>query len=467
MSDVREFGAIGDGKMDDTEALQHAIDDGNGLLEFGRGNYRISKPLLFNLDKRGRTAISGSGGVAKIQMYGAGPALNFQATHASTADPAGFRPEEWENERMPTIDGIEIEGHHPKADGILIQGVMQPTLTRVLIRQVQTAVRVTDRARNLLINGCHFYHNTGVGVHLDNVNLHQSIIADSHISYNRLGGIRIEGSEIRNLQITGNDIEYNNNAKFGKEFPDGDAEPTAEIFIDVREGTVREGTISSNTIQATFSSNGSNIRFIGQGPEKAQKAGMWTITGNLIGSQRNNIHLTSARGFTISGNYIYSGHYRNVLVEDSRNIVLGDNTIGHNPDYGIKELATGVRFVDSENIVMNGVLIQDAAAGKHTVSNAGALERDALVELVRCKCVTMTGCQILDGTPTGLLLDNCQDTMVANCTIMDRREESKTETGVLWKGNAGGNMFNNNRVSGAKKNVEAPESVTQSGNVTT
>jgi hypothetical protein len=467
MSDVREFGAIGDGKMDDTEALQHAIDDGNGLLEFGRGNYRITKSLVFNLDKRGRTAISGSGGVAKIQMYGAGPALNFQATHASTADPSGFRPEEWENERMPTVDGIEIEGHHPEADGILIQGVMQPTLTRVLIRQVRTAVRVTDRARNLLINGCHFYHNTGIGVHLDKVNLHQSIIADSHISYNRLGGIRIEGSEIRNLQITGNDIEYNNNAKFRKEFPDADAEPTAEIFIDVSERTVREGTISSNTIQATFSPNGSNIRFIGQGPEKSQKAGMWTITGNLIGSQRNNIHLTSARGFTISGNYIYSGHYRNVLVENSRNIVLGDNTIGHNPDYGIKELATGVRFVDSENIVLNGVLIQDAGAGKHTVSGAGSLERDALVELVRCKCVTMTGCQILDGTPTGLLLDNCEDTMVANCTIMDRRAEPKTETGVLWKGNAPGNMFNNNRVSGAKKNVEAPKTVTQSGNVTT
>jgi hypothetical protein len=366
---------------------------------------------------------------------------------------------------MPTIDGIEIEGHHPEADGILIQGVMQPTLTRVLIRQVRTALRLTDRARNLIVNGCHFYHNSGIGIHLDDLNMHQAIIADSHISYNRLGGIRIERSEIRNLQITGNDIEYNNNVSFRKDFPDGDEEPTAEIYIDVSERTVREGTISSNTIQAKYSPNGTNIRFIGQGPEKSQKAGMWAITGNLIGNQKNNIHLSSSRGLTISGNYIYSGHYRNVLVEDSRNIVLGDNTIGHNPDYGIKELATGIRFVDSENIVINGVLIQDAEAGKNTVKGSIDTERDALVELVRCKCVTMTGCQVLDGTPTGLLVDDCSDTMIANCTIMDRRDEHQMATGVQWKGAGPGNMFNNNRVGGATKNVDVPATVTQSGNV--
>jgi hypothetical protein len=105
-------------------------------------------------------------------------------------------------------------------------------------------------------------------VHLEKLNLHQTIIADSHISYCRRGGIRIEDSEIRNLQITGNDIEYNNYRAFQESFADADAEaePTAEIYVDVVNGSVREGTISSNTIQATYSSNGANIRFIGAGP---------------------------------------------------------------------------------------------------------------------------------------------------------------------------------------------------------
>jgi hypothetical protein len=447
MGNVHDFGAIGDGITDDTDA----IDDGNGQIEFPRGEYRISRTLLVDMEKRSRTSISGAGGTAKIVMHGAGPAIFLQATHAKTADPLGFRPEEWQHERMPTIDGIEIEGRHPKADGIQIVGVMQPTLTRVLIRQVRTAVYVTDRARNITINGCHFYHNTGVGIHLDKVNLHQTIIADSHISYCRRGGIRIEDSEIRNLQITGNDIEYNNYRVFAKDFPgpEAEAEPTAEIYVDVVNGTVREGTISSNTIQATYSSGGANIRFIGNGPAGDYRAGMWTISGNLIGSQNNNIHLTGVRGVTISGNYIYSGHHRNLLVEKSRNIVVGPNTFGHNPDYKDKELATGIRFEDSENCVLNGLLIQDAQAGEHTVADAVPIEREALVELVRCRRVNVTGCQILDGAPTGLLLEDCEDTLVSSCSIIDQRESSKMAIGIKCVEGGRGNMLVQNRVSGA------------------
>lgn len=465
MSNVRDFGATGDGKTDDTEAIQHAIADGEGIVEFPRGEYRISKMLVVNLVKESRTSLAGRGGVAKLLMTGPGPAIFLQASHASTADPGGFRPEEWQHERMPTVDGLEIEGRHPEADGIRIVGVMQPTLTRVLIRQVRTALHVTDRARNLIVNGCHFYHNTGVGIHLDQVNLHQTIIADSHISYCRRGGIRIEDSEIRNLQITGNDIEYNTNRVHRKDFPDGDEAPTGEIYIDVGSGTIREGTIASNTIQARYSPNGANIRMIGTGPEGTHRAGMWTITGNLIGSQNNNVHLSGVRGVTISGNYIYSAHHRNVLVEGSRNIVLGENTFGHNPDYRDRELATGIRFVESENINVNGVLIQDAQAGRHTVNGAVPIERDALVEFVRCRRVNMTGCQILDGTPTGILVDDCRDAMISSCTIIDQRQQPLMKTGVEWRGTAHGNMLVQSRISGAEKAVTAPEELMQSGNL--
>ena len=130
-------------------------------------------------------------------MDGEGPAIAIKAGHTTTADPNGFRPEEWQNERMPTVDSLEIVGRHPNADGIRFEGVMQPTLTRLLIRQVRTAIHVTRRARNLLIDHCHIYHNTGVGVHLENVNLHQACITGSHISYCRLGGVRIENQIVK------------------------------------------------------------------------------------------------------------------------------------------------------------------------------------------------------------------------------------------------------------------------------
>ncbi len=466
MTNVRDFGAVGDGKTDDTDAIQHAIDEGIGRVEFPRGDFLITRPLLVDLEKTGRTGIDGSGGAAKIVMAGAGPAISLKGTHAKTADPGGFRPEEWKNERMPIVRDIEIEGRHAQADGIRIVGVMQPTLAGVLIREVHTAVHITSRARNLIIDGCHFYHNTGIGVHLDNVDLHQSIVADSHISYCRLGGIRIENSEIRNLQITGNDIEYNNNASHG--VADGDDEPTAEIYIDVGAGSVREGTIASNTIQATASGNGANIRMIGSGGKNrgliSHKAGMWTISGNLIGSQRTNVHLTSVRGVVISGNYIYSGHHRNLLVEESRNIVVGPNCFGHNPDYRKGELATGIRLVDSVNCNLTGLLIEDAEAGEHTIKGVEPIRREALVELVRCRRVNVSGVQILDGTPNGMLLQDCRDTTITGCTITDDREPKRMEHAIVWTGTGHGGLVAHSRIGrGTRGDVKLPAEVTVDG----
>ncbi|CAN5173200.1 hypothetical protein BH23VER1_BH23VER1_36100 [soil metagenome] len=48
------------------------------------------------------------------------------------------------------------------------------------------------RNRNVIISHCHIYHNSGVGIYLEGLNLHQISVVGSHISYNRLGGIRIE-----------------------------------------------------------------------------------------------------------------------------------------------------------------------------------------------------------------------------------------------------------------------------------
>lgn len=463
MSDVRSFGAVGDGVTDDTEALMHALTDGDGVVEFTCGVYRITKPLVVDLARFSRTSIHGSGGTAKILMDGPGPAFFLQATHSASADPNGFRPEEWVNERMPTIANLEIEGRHAQADGVRIEGVMQPTLTGVLIRRVRHGVHITKRARNVLISHSHIYHNTGIGVFLDHVNLHQTIITGSHISYCRLGGIRVEGGEIRNFQITGNDIEYNNNR--AHKVPNADDVPTAEIFIDVREGTVREGTIASNTIQATYSPGGANIRFIGSGPQANHKGGMWTISGNLIGSQETNVHLQSVRDVTIDGNVIYSGHQKNLLIEDSRNIAIGTNAIGHNPDYKEKELSTGVRIVRSENITISGLVVQDSQTGENTVSGAVPMTKQGLIELIGCRRLTLTGVQVLEGTPNGLYVEDCHDTLVSGCTILDSREAKLMTAAVRWKGQGTGNFITASRIGDGSEGAIVSDNNVKVGNL--
>lgn len=458
MANVRDFGAAGDGRADDTEALQHALDDGDGYLTLGRGEYRLTRPLLLDLAKAGRLGIEGSGGTAKLIMAGAGPAIRLIGSHGKSADPNDFLPAVWQRERMPTLANLEIEGAHPEADGVQIAGAMQPTLTGLLIRRVRTAIHVTRRARNVLISHCHLYHNTGIGIHFDSVNLHQANVIGCHISYCRLGGIRVEKSEVRNFQITGNDIEYNNNR--AHQAPDADALPTAEIYLDVTEGSVREGTISSNTIQATYSPGGANIRLIGAGPDQNHKVGLWTIAGNLIGSQHYNVWLTSARDVTLSGNTIYSGHGRNLRIEHSRNIVASGNCFGHNPDYQANELCTGIRLADSADCVLSGNLIEDCRTGQHTVPEALQLERQGLVELVRCRRITISGCEILNGAPAGIAVEECSDLLLTGSTILDVRDARKMEAAIRWTGPGSGNFLTACRIGGAThKPLDLPDHV--------
>ncbi|MBC8114064.1 MAG: right-handed parallel beta-helix repeat-containing protein [Candidatus Saccharimonas sp.] len=462
MSNVRDFGAMGDGMADDTGSIEHALrDGGDGVLEFPRGEYRLTRTISFDLDKTRTLAIHGSGGTARVLMHGSGPAFEFVGHHGGSADPNSFKPEVWVRERMPTVSQIEIEGKHPEADGLRFKGVMQPTLTGVLIRRVRNAVHITERCRNVLISHCHLYHNTGIGVWLDRVNLHQTNIIGNHISYCRLGGIRIDNSEIRNLQITGNDIEYNNYRAFN--MPEAADVPTAEIYIDCSKGgTVREGTIASNTIQATYNPNGANIRIIGGASEHSHLAGMWCISGNLIGSQATNVHLTLTRGITFEGNYVYSGHHRNLLAEDCQNLVIGANCFGHNPDYKEKELCTGIRLVDCKNCTLTGLQIQDAQAGEHTVAGVVPIKRQGLVELVRCRQMTLTGLQVLEGSPFGLYLEDCSETMLTGCSFLDTREKKQTQASVKWTGTGKANAIAHCR---ANRGLQVPEHVKLNDNL--
>jgi hypothetical protein len=232
MSNVRDFGAQGDGITDDTAALSHAIQRGDGHLVFPRGEYLITKPLYVPLALFGRVSISGDGGTAKLIMAGAGPAVHLVGSHRRTAEPGDFLEDIWRRERMPTVRDLEIEGRHPQADGVRLEGAMQPTLQTLLIRRCRHGIHLANRDRNVVIADCHIYHNTGTGILLDRVNLHQTNIHGNHISYCKQGGIKIVGSEVRNIQICSNDIEYNH---------DLGAAASADVLFDCRQGTVREG----------------------------------------------------------------------------------------------------------------------------------------------------------------------------------------------------------------------------------
>ncbi len=325
---------------------------------------------------------------------------------------------------------------------------MQSVFEGVLIRRVRHGIRLHKRNRNVLISHCHIYFNTGVGIFLDEVNLHQINIASNHISYNRLGGIRIEGSEVRNLQITGNDIEYNNH-KAHKAEP----QPTAEIYIDTTaEGSsVNEITVASNTIQATNSPGGANIRIknrLGEG----RPPGLWTITGNIIGSQENNVHLTGCYGVVISGNCIYSCGNRNLLIDQSSHINIGSNSFRrHTPS-----MHAGVRLEDCKDCVVSGCTIEDA-------DPEGQKTKASLLEMANCQRVNVSGSQFLGGVPYGIDVENSSQININGCTIADNREEKRTEGAIRFSGQGKMSQISNNTIA---KDVDEPLKIEKDCDVT-
>ncbi len=448
MTSVRDFGARGDGKTDDTQSIAHAIQKGDGSLHFPRGDYLIARTLQIPLQMHGRLSIDGAVGTAKIIMSGAGPALNLIGTHRRTAEPSHFTDDYWRRERMPIIQGLEIVGQHAHADGIRVEGVMQPTFHQLLIRKCRHGIHLANRDRNVIISDCHIYDNSGIGVFLDAVNLHQINIHGNHISYCKQGGIKVVGSEVRNIQICSNDIEYNFDLK---------AETSADVFFDCREGTVREGTLAGNTVQARESPNGANVRLIGA-KDHPNAVGLFTISGNLLGSQAKVLDLHACRAVVITGNSIYSGYRHAIWAERAEHLVIGANSIDHNPEY--KGNSTDQVIIrNCRNVSMTGILMQHIRPANDPVTCS--------MEIRGCQNVNIAGIQILGARGRGVSLENCQVVRVADSTIRGTPDDKTYREALTVDGRCTQVMVVNNFLGrGTDGNFMLPAARgTASGNV--
>lgn len=434
---VKEFGAIGDGIKDDTEAIIAAVTRNNdGVVEFPRGNYRITRTIDIVLSETGTLGLSGRGGSARIIMAGEGPAFRFTGSHNGSAAPGSVRPVTWDKERMPFVDGLEIVGANPKADGLEFRHTLMPVIRSILIRDVHNGIHLVSRNRNVIIDGCHVYNCTGIGIYLDSVNLHQVIISDSHISYCKLGGIKVERSEIRDFQLTGNDIEYNCD-------PEGPV--SADIWIDCSErGSVREGTISGNTIQAIPSPGGANIRFTGPSGNYEQ-IGLWSITGNHISNQTVNIDLVHTRGISITGNTFIRGYNHNLTIDDSHNLIISDNVIDRNKDYFPEKMVCldGISILKSRSIILSNNIIDG--------SENGSPESGGAITITDSREINIAGCQVINPEFRGIQIERSENVRVNSCLIKEDDNNHRMLWGLEIKGNCQGCIVKDNTIGKGKK----------------
>ncbi len=442
MSDVRDFGATGDGQTDDTAAIQHALEAGDGVLRFSKGTYRITRGLVLDLTQQGYAAVLGEGGTARIVMAGAGPAIRIIGDHRGTATPSTVQSHTWEKERFPCIDGIEILGEHPEAVGIELRKTMQCTISKVLVRNCRHGIHLVERNRNFLLANSHLYDNSEYGLFLDNCNLHQINVIGNHISYNRKAGIKSLNGDVHNFQITGNDIEYNNNPGVDQS-PDG--EPTgAEIWFESPAGRISEVTIASNTIQATVQPGGANIRIHGVDEQPAMGAILVAITGNVIGSQTRGIELKHAQRVALSGNTIYGSEELSVFAAHCSGISVGPNTlVWQGREDGPQR--DGILFEDCNNSAITGLVSQRLCYG--------TLERGAGITLVRCSDSAVSDCQVTDPLVRGIELEDCTRCRVTNNSVVDRRETPSMRQAIRIVGNSRNNLVASNLVGGAAEKL--------------
>ncbi len=460
MSNVSGFGAVGDGVKDDTEALQHTLEAGDGVLRLNKGTYRITKPLVLDLTKQGYGAVRGEGGTSRIVMAGPGPAIRVQGDHQGTAAPGSVQPHTWDKERFPTINGIEVVGEHPDAVGIELRKTTKCVVSQVLVRRCRIGVHLVERNRDFILTDSHLYDNHEIGLYFDRCNLHQIIVHGCHISWNKVAGIKSLGGDVHNLQIVGNDIEYNNITSGSSKHRPAPAVLAAhsggsEIWFDATDGVVSEVTISGNTIQATVQTGGANIRIVGAVVKRPQPADtpkaqtpdtshLINITGNVLGSQWRAVELLNVSRVTITGNTIYDSADLSVFAKHSAGIVISANSFvwRGNDSEPTKD---GLRFEDCDNVLLNSLVTQRFCAGSS--------ERGAAVTFVRCSDCGVSDCQILDPVHRGLELEDCIRCRVANNTIVDRREHPTMRQAIRVLGQSRNNLITGNLLGGATEKL--------------
>lgn len=381
---------------DASEVIQQNI-DAKGFVELPGGTFRLEKPLVLDTAKVGYVGLRGAQGTTRLVMAGPGPALRVVGGHRGTADPGSVEEHTWERERFPVVSGVEIVGAHPEADGIEMVRTMQALITGTLIRKCRYGIHLVERNRNPVIAGNHIYECSDSGIFMDHVNLHQFIIIGNHISYCARAGIRQLNGDVHNVQVTGNDIEYN----AGYEGMSG------EILLEAPDsGLISEYTIASNTIQARPHHAGANIAILGR--EDDYTVGVVAITGNVLGSRDLNLLVENAdRGLTVCGNTIYTGQQRNVILRRCERVVISGNTVTRSRRRDWTDL-DGVLLEDCRACSLNGNII--------TGARPGSAESGGAVSLVRCRNVSVTGCQVLESAHAAISLEACSSCMVASNT---------------------------------------------------
>jgi len=207
---VSEFNAVGDGEIDDTQAIQNAINSvkNKAILSFPAGKtFRITDTLTIPVDKI--VGVVGNGAWLKT------------TEDITMIDFVGNKTSGGGGPRSDNLDLMKVEGCPFITDlkfysdsstdsygtAINIKHTLHPIIKDCSFFSLDTAISFEDRNRNALIFNNVFYGLKNYGIHfLEGHNIHQILISDNHF-FGFKKALFDEGQDLVNLVFANNLIE--------------------------------------------------------------------------------------------------------------------------------------------------------------------------------------------------------------------------------------------------------------------
>ena len=236
---VKDFGAVGDGVTDDTAAIQAAIDTQRAVY-FPRGTYLCNSPLVI--------------AYVHARLYGED---QYTTTIKGSVDGAytilriGVAGGTWGQYGNVTLENIRIDGNRSVGSAnALSKGIEALWTSHIRMNKVRitntrghgvefytggyssltdciitshgitglylNGVNSSDSVTSTLVQSCQISSNGQYGVHAKNffnITLDSNVIED--IGTGGVGAaIKLEGADLRNMSITHNYLEANNDAAY-------------------------------------------------------------------------------------------------------------------------------------------------------------------------------------------------------------------------------------------------------------
>ena len=161
------------------------------------------------------------------------------------------------------------------------------------------------------------------------------------------------------------------------------------------------------------------------------------------------LDLRACRGVAFTGNCLYGGYQNALWAEDSENLVLGANSIDHNPDYKGKS-TDRVQLRGCRNVTLTGLLLE----------NTGPAEQDpeASLTIDDCANVSLAGAQVIGARVRGVLVRGSSVVRVADCTVRPRPDDAGYRTAVQVDDNSSRVLVVNNFLAkGSDGDLRLPE----------